>query len=104
MNPVVAVLLSFVAGILLGSIFFGGLWWTVRKGLSAKQPALWFLSSFLIRTAFLLTGLYVVGRAHWGRMAIALVGVVIARVAVLRLTPTAEQREASPDKEACNAS
>jgi F1F0 ATPase subunit 2 len=25
--------------VLLGVIFFGGLWWTVRKGLSSKRPA-----------------------------------------------------------------
>jgi F1F0 ATPase subunit 2 len=30
------------AGLLLGAIFFGGLWWTVRKGVSSKRPALWF--------------------------------------------------------------
>ena len=34
--------LAWVAGVVLGAIFFGGLWWTVRKGVSSKRPALWF--------------------------------------------------------------
>ena len=38
-----------LAGLVLGAIFFGGLWWTVRKGLSSQQPALWFLGSMLLR-------------------------------------------------------
>ena len=35
-------------GALLGSIFFGGLWWTVRQGVCPK-PVLWFLGSLLLR-------------------------------------------------------
>ena len=38
----IMVVLATVAGGVLGGIFFGGLWWTTRKGLSAGQPALWF--------------------------------------------------------------
>jgi F1F0 ATPase subunit 2 len=109
MNQAIAMALSLVAGILLGGIFFGVLSWTVTKGLSAKQPALWFLGSFLLRTGILLAGLYFAGRDHWERMAIALLGVVIARVVVLRLTrppveSQASPRHASPGKEACDAS
>jgi F1F0 ATPase subunit 2 len=37
--------LAGVAGLLLGAIFFGGLWWTVRKGVASSRPALWFLGS-----------------------------------------------------------
>ena len=40
----------FVAGALLGAFFFGGLWWTVQKGVTSEQPALWFLGSLLLRT------------------------------------------------------
>lgn len=51
MNETLALLLAWVAGVLLGVIFFGSLWWTVRRGLSSKRPALWFLSSLLLRTS-----------------------------------------------------
>ena len=41
-EPLVLILL---AGALLGSVFFGGLWWTVRRGVLSTQPALWFFGS-----------------------------------------------------------
>ena len=47
MNETLSLVLALVAGVLLGAIFFGGLWWTVRKGVSSKQPALWFFGSLL---------------------------------------------------------
>ena len=42
--------LALLAGVLLGMIFFGGLWWTIQTGVSSKQPAVWFSGSFLLRT------------------------------------------------------
>jgi len=38
-------------GMVLGALFFGGLWWTVRRGLTAANPALWFGLSALTRMA-----------------------------------------------------
>ena len=61
-------MLALVAGVLLGAIFFGGLWWTVRKGVSSKQPALWFFGSLLLRMSIALAGFYFVGRGHWERL------------------------------------
>ena len=65
MNETLPLLLAGVAGLLLGAIFFGGLWWTVRKGLSSKQPALWSFGSMLLRMAIVLAGFYFVGRGNW---------------------------------------
>jgi hypothetical protein len=39
MNETAILVLSGGAGVLLGALFFGGLWWTVRRGLSSKRPA-----------------------------------------------------------------
>ena len=39
MNEPLALGLAVVAGLLLGAIFFGGLWWTLRKGLQSPRPA-----------------------------------------------------------------
>jgi F1F0 ATPase subunit 2 len=68
-------------------VFFGGLWWTVRKGVSSPRPALWFLGSLLLRTGIVLAGFYFVGRRSWERLLACLLGFVIARlVVVMRLT------------------
>jgi len=91
MNEIFSLVPALVAGLLLGTIFFGGLWWTVRKGLSSKQPALWFFGSSLLRTGTALVGFYFASGGHWERLLICLVGFVIARRIVMRLTrPPAE--------------
>jgi F1F0 ATPase subunit 2 len=74
------------AGCLLGIVFYGGLWWTVRKGMSSVHPALWFFSSFWLRLGIALAGFYVVANGDWKRMLACLAGFIIARVAALRLT------------------
>ena len=74
------------AGFVLGAIFFGGLWWTVRKGLTSKQPALWFFGSMLLRMGIALAGFYFVGRGDWRRLLACLLGFVFARFVVTWLT------------------
>lgn len=54
------VLLAAAIGALLGAVFYGGLYWTVSRGLASKHPALWFLLSLLVRVAIVLLGFYFV--------------------------------------------
>jgi F1F0 ATPase subunit 2 len=65
MTDALRLALALVTGLLLGAIFFGGLWWTVRRGFSSKQPALWFFGSLLLRTSIALAGFYFIARGHW---------------------------------------
>ncbi len=78
--------LATLAGITLGLIFFGGLWWTVRKGVHSRQPALWFLGSLLLRMSIVLGGLLWVGGGDWRRLLWCLLGLTIGRILVTRLT------------------
>ena len=103
MNNFLILALALIAGILLGAIFFGGLWWTVRKGIAAKNAALWFLGSLLLRMSVVLTGFYFVGRGDWQRLATCLLGFVIGRIIVMRLTRTRIENPASIAKEASHA-
>ena len=91
MNETLSLVPALVAGVLLGAIFFGGLWWTVRKGVSSKRPALWFLGSLLLRTCITLAGFYFFSGAHWERLLVCLLGFVIARLIIIRLTRVAEK-------------
>ena len=77
---------SFAAGVLLGILFFGGLWWTVRRGLATANPALWFGLSALGRMAIILGALYYIARSGWPSLLVCLCGLLVARVAVARLT------------------
>jgi len=80
-----------VTGVLLGAIFFGGLWWTVQKGVSSKRSALWFFGSLWLRTSIALAGFYFIARGHWERLLVCLLGFVVARIIVTRLTRAAEK-------------
>ncbi len=97
MNNSFLLMLAGLAGLLLGAIFFGGLWWTVRKGLTAKQPALWFLGSTLLRMGIALAGFYFVGRGDWKRLLACLAGFVVARFFVTWLTRDSADHHGTPE-------
>ena len=91
MNDTVTLVLSLVTGVLLGGMFFGGLWWTVRKSISSKRPAFLFLGSLLLRTSIVLVGFYFIARGHWERLLVCLLGFVMARLIVTLLTGAGEK-------------
>lgn len=91
MNEPMSLTSAMVTGVFLGAIFFGGLWWTVGQGISSKRVALWFLGSMLLRTCIALLGFYFVLGANWERLLTGLLGFIIARSIVTRLTREAEQ-------------
>jgi len=91
-------------GVVLGVFFFGGLWWTVRKGAVCRRPALLFLSSFVLRMSIALAGLYFVAGGHWERLLASLLGFVIARLIVTKLTGPPVVPRTSPAKEVGHAS
>jgi F1F0 ATPase subunit 2 len=103
MNETLALARALVVGGVLGTMFFGGLWWTVRQGVSAKRPALWFLGSLLVRTGIVLVGFYVVAGGHWERLLLCLLGFVIAHFVVTRLTGSPVEHYNAPGKEASHA-
>lgn len=78
--------LAWSAGIGLGAMFFGGLWWTVRRGVSSEYPALWFFVSVVLRTGLVLAGFYLASGGAWTRLLWCLLGFVMARVGVIWLT------------------
>jgi F1F0 ATPase subunit 2 len=91
------------AGALLGVIFFGGLWWTVRKGVLSTRPAFWFLGSLLLRFSIALAGFYLVADGQWQRLLACFLGFVMARYMVTRLSGPPVECQHSPAKEAGNA-
>lgn len=91
MNETPTLVLAWLAGGAIGAIFFGGLWWTVHKGVSSERPELWFLGSLLLRMTIALGGFYFVSGGRWQRLLLCLVGFVMARVIVTRLTRAADE-------------
>ena len=77
------------AGLLLGAFFFGGLWWTIIRGVSSQRPAFWFFGSMLLRMSLILAGFYFVGGENWERWLPCLLGFVLARLGVKLADPPA---------------
>lgn len=86
MHELLPMVVALAMGVALGAMYFGGLWWTVSRGVSSPRPALWFFGSKLIRTALALAGFYLVGGARWERWLLCLLGFVIGRLITSRLT------------------
>lgn len=49
-------LLALLVGMVLGAMFFGGLWWTVQRAMNSRRVALWFFTSLVLRSGITLGG------------------------------------------------
>ncbi len=103
MNETLILVMAGAAGAALGAIFFGGLWWTVRNGVSSVRPALWFLGSLLLRMSVALAGFYFVAGGQWPRLVACLAGFGVARFGVMWLTRSARESHNRPTREASHA-
>ena len=86
MNNMLTLTFAWLSGGVLGTIFFGGLWLTIRKATASQRPTLWFSLSLLLRMGIAIAGFYVVGQGHWERLAACLLGFIMARLVVTWFT------------------
>ena len=96
MNNLTDFSIAIMAGVMLGAFFFGGLWWTVHKGVTSKNPALWFFGGTLLRMSLAVVGFYFILRGDWRKLLVCLLGFVIARVVVTRLARTTKKAIHAP--------
>jgi F1F0 ATPase subunit 2 len=89
-------LLACVAGVALGSLFFGGLWWTTKRLFTSRRPALLVAGSFLVRMAVVGLGLYFVSNHRWDRGVACAIGLTMARTLVGRRVTGAHPVAAPP--------
>ena len=82
MNETPTMILASLAGAGLGSMFFGGLWWTLRKAMASPRPALWFACSLLLRMGITLLGFYFVSAGQWQRIVACVLGFAGSRAAI----------------------
>ena len=99
MNETFLTVLSPLAGLVIGILFYGGLWFTVSRVLSAKHPGLLFAASSLVRTAFVVAAMWWVSQGGGARLALCLLGFVAARPLVFRLTRALPRSDAKTVEE-----
>jgi len=88
-SEVLNLLLVFISGLGLGTTFFYGLWWTVKRIKTSKAPALWILGSALSRTSITLAGFYYVfsfsSEGQLARLLLCLLGFLVARFTITKI-------------------
>lgn len=84
MNDLIMILVALLAGLVSGMLFFGGLWITVQKAMTAKQPAVWFGLSFILRLAITLPVFYFIAKEGWQSLLMAVAAFIIARTVVIK--------------------
>lgn len=79
MNLWVILLLVFIAGLLLGFVYFPLLWLTIRRLSRADRPLRLMMMSFIARFFVTASALFLVMNGHVERLLLALVGFIFAR-------------------------
>jgi F1F0 ATPase subunit 2 len=72
-------MLEFIIGIILGILFFGGLYLTVGKLNEVKNPSFLVIFSFIIRMVILLGGLFYLSKKGYQAILLALMGIVLVK-------------------------
>jgi len=74
---------GFFGGVVLGLVFFGGLYWSVQKLPTVKHPGLLMMASLLLRMAVLLTGLYFLMAGEIKNLLAAVAGVMVMKFVMI---------------------
>lgn len=86
----------------MGTLFFGGLWFTVKKAVTSRIPALWIFSSFFLRISITLIGFYFIGAGNWQRLIVSVIGFMAARFMVIHFTKSIDEKKIQLKKEVDN--
>ena len=84
MNQLIPLFLAFVAGIVVGLFYFGGLWLTVQRLPQTRRPAVLSLVSLFIRLSLTLAVFYLVMAGRWERLLACLAGFLLMRLLLVR--------------------
>lgn len=85
-------LLGAGAGLVLGSLFYFGLWATVRRASRATRPWAWFVGSLVLRAGVVGAGFLLLARSGVWPLAGALVAFAAARPLVAFAVREREER------------
>jgi F1F0 ATPase subunit 2 len=85
MPDVFRLLISFLAGVAAGVLFFEGLWWTVSRVAASHRPVRLLLISFLLRAAAAVSVLALMLRAGLAPLAVGMCGFLAGRTAVIQI-------------------
>jgi F1F0 ATPase subunit 2 len=84
MTEVVTLTGSLATGLIIGVVYFGGLWLTMRAVSASKRPRLLTAVSFIGRLAVAGLGFYLLSAGGWQRPVVAIAGFILMRLLLAR--------------------
>jgi F1F0 ATPase subunit 2 len=82
-----------LAGALLGTVYFGGLWLTIERIQRTSRPGILLFASFIVRLGVAMAGFYLVAGGELGRLAACLAAFLVTRwLFIKRLQPVPKNR------------
>lgn len=87
----IPILFYFLVGGLLGLLFFGGLWFTITRGMQSKRPEIWFFVSMLLRNGLVVMGFYFVTQGKLERLLPCLAGFIVLRIVLTKRLEVAKK-------------
>ncbi len=93
MTNVLALIGPLLTGAVIGLIFFGGLWWTLKRALLSRQPVWGLTLSLILRTGLALLGFYWLVPPHWPQLLSSLLGFTLVRLLISRYLPATEMTQ-----------
>ncbi|MDA7662613.1 ATP synthase subunit I [Pirellulaceae bacterium] len=85
--------MAFVAGLILGLLYFGGLLWTVQRLGKSKHPFVFYLTSFAARLSLVAACILFVLQVGSMHMLVAIAGFFVARVCLVCWTRYTQQTD-----------
>lgn len=85
---------SALAGVLLGTMYFGGLWLTVQRIERANHPVAILATSFIVRLGLVLVGFYLISDGRIERLVACLVAFFLTRLFFVKRIQPATERSA----------
>jgi F1F0 ATPase subunit 2 len=84
MNFPLSLLLAFIAGLVLGLIYYAGLWVTIQRLPQSNHPGVLAAVSLFLRLGLVLVAFYLVMGGRWERLLACLAGFLLARTLLTR--------------------
>lgn len=77
------VTVGFIVGAVIGTLYFGGLWWSVKRIKNVERKKMFLFLSWLVRSVFLCGGLFILARYDAQMLISGAVGLLVARFLIV---------------------
>lgn len=85
MNNILLLLVALAGGMVVSLVYFGGLKVTIDHIVTARNPALLMIGSYLLRTVFAILAFYIIMNGELIRLIACIIGFILGRFLLIRL-------------------